>query len=70
MKHRVQLDFTFENLDDAWAFWQTVKNASKKAIAITPGERSTANIHECNHDESSPKPCKIIEQLTLEKNSL
>ena len=66
MKYRIQLDFAFDNEDDALKLWEAIKAIKKKAVNISSEEKIRANIHKCYHDEGNVKPCQIIEEIKAE----
>lgn len=67
MKWRVRFDLAFENEKTARKVWKAVREAKDKAVVIKPGkpeeERPHGDIHECHHDQTPSKPCKIIEEF-------
>ena len=71
MKYRIQADLILDNEDEAKRIFQLLKRNLKLYKAIRRGEpfeeRSRLSIHKCYHDEETPKPCEIIEEIIVEE---
>lgn len=61
MKHRVEIDVSFENEQDAVDLLNYIEGIKHKAFNPSGTEKIACNLkcryHECSHDDIEPKPC-------------
>lgn len=70
MKHRVQIDISFEEEKEARDLVKYVEKIKKKAFKPKGDEKihcvRKCRYHACTHDEESPQPCGGYEDLDFD----
>jgi hypothetical protein len=63
MKHRVEIDISFDNKQDAIDLLNYVEKVKSKAVETTSSKdpilsiKKTCSYHECKHDDTPPTQC-------------
>jgi len=71
MKHRVEIDISFDNKADAVALLNYVETLKGKAVSVEPSVIKSptlsmpkkAVMYECRHDEVPPQQCSNYENV-------
>jgi len=71
MKHRVQIDLSFETAADAEAVVADVKRRLGKAVVVKEADGMRdggyCEYHRCYHDEQPGRACEVVERVEVEK---
>ncbi len=61
MKHRIELDISFDNKQDAEDLLNAIEDKKTKAFKPKGNEKITCNLkaryHACTHDDTNPQSC-------------
>lgn len=71
MKHRVQIDISFDNKQDAEDLFNHIEDIKDKGYKPKGTEKIPCHLicryHECSHEEVNPVPCKDYLNIDFDK---